>query len=111
MSKQNKWAGNFGKVASGGSAVKGSNTYQDAPRAGTAPTDPSSVKDNIITGKQGPGDPAGKQDISSHNDINVFTRGIKSRGPYGGPTFESINNTKEDYQASDTGEISKFDLP
>lgn len=110
MSKQNKWAGNYGKVASGGSKAMGDNT-DSAPTAGSAPRDNSSVKDNIITDKFKLGDDRDTMDVSSHNDINAFTRGIKSRGPYGGPTFASLNNTKMDYQKKDTSSISKFDLP
>lgn len=114
MSKQNKWAGNMGKVASGGSGVKGSNTYKDAPRAGMAPKDPSSVKDNVIKDKislSGQNAAVVPDGASSHNSINAFTRGIKSRGPYGGPSFSSFNNSKADMQSKDTSSISKFKNP
>ena len=110
MSKQNKWAGSFGKVASGGSGTKGGNTYS-APKAGPAPRSSSSVSNNVIKMKTGPGDNMGTSRISSHNDINAFTRGIKSRGPYGGPQFSSFNTSKQNMQRSDTTSISKFTTP
>lgn len=113
MSKQNKFAGGFGKsgdTASGGSKVQGGNVYK-APDSVSAPKDSSSVKDNVVKDKVSLGDPSGMQDISTHNDINAFTRGIKSRGPYGGPSFESLNNSKDDMQKSDTSSISKFKTP
>ena len=105
MSKQNKWAGSFGKVASGGSGTKGGNTYS-APKAGPAPRDNSSVKDNVVTMRTGPGDNMGMKSHSSHNDINAFTRGIKSRGPYGGPAFSSLNHFGKMARRSDTSAIS-----
>lgn len=110
MSKQNKWAGNMGKVASGGSSTNGGNTY-NAPKAGAAPKANSSPSQNIITQKWSPGDSMGTQTQSTHNSINAFTRGIKSRGPYGGPSFQSINNSKQDMQSSNTSSISKFTTP
>lgn len=113
MSKQNKFAGTFGKVgdtASGGTKVNG-NVYRSAPKATSAPKASSSVSDNVIKMKTGPGDSMGTQTISSHNSINAFTRGIKSRGPYGGPSFSSINNTKADYQKSNTSAISDCPSP
>lgn len=105
MSKQNKWAGNFGKVASGGSSTKGGNTY-NAPKAGSAPRDSSSKSDNVINCETHPGDNMGTDQISSHNDINAFTRGIKSRGPYGGPSFSSFNHYENLSKRSDTSSIS-----
>ena len=114
MSKQNKFAGSFGKVggdkASGGSKVEGSNVYK-SPEASPQPKSSSSVSDNIITQKWSPGDSMGMKDRSTHNDINAFTRGIKSRGPYGGPSFRSINNSYEDMQKTDTSSVSKFKNP
>jgi len=110
MSKQNKWAGSLGKVASGGEGTKGGNTYS-APKAGPAPTAKSSPSQNVITERFSPGDNMGTGAISTHNSINAFTRGIKSRGPYGGPSFSSINNSKSDMQRSDTSGISKFNTP
>lgn len=113
MSKQNKWAGSFGKTgdsASGGRSTQG-NVYSKAPRAGAAQRDSSSKSDNVINCKTGPGDNMGTQSISSHNNINAFTRGIKSRGPYGGPTFASINSSKQNMQMSNTSGISKFPTP
>src|ERR1035437_7781612 len=114
MSKQNKWAGQLGKVASGGSGVKGSNTYKDSLKAGPAPRDPSSKKDNVVKDKislSGQNNAVTMDGDASHNSINAFTRGIKSRGPYGGPSFSSFNNSKADMQKSDTGSISKFKNP
>lgn len=110
MSKQNKWAGNLGKVASGGSSTNGGNVYKPVPEP-AHPTSKSSVKDNTTKMPQKPGDDMGMTDVSTHNDINAFTRGIKSRGPYGGPSFASLNNSKMDMQKTNTSDISKFDLP
>ena|ERR1017187_10061162 len=113
MSKQNKWAGSFGKVASGGSATKGGNTYKAVEKA-AAPKSSSSVKDNVIKGKislSGQNSGIIPDGSSSHNSINTFTRGIKSRGPYGGPSFQTLNNSKQDMQKSDTSSISKFKNP
>jgi hypothetical protein len=110
MSKQNKFAGSFGKVASGGSATTGGNTYK-APAKVSAPRANSSVSNNVINMKTAPGDNMGTSKISSHNDINAFTRGIKSRGPYGGPQFSSFNTSKQNMQRSDTSSISKFSTP
>ena len=59
----------------------------------------------------GPGDNLGMGDRSSHNSINTFTRGIKSRGPYGGPSFGSFNHFKNTSQGSNTSNISKFTTP
>lgn len=42
----------------------------------------------------------GTMNISSHNDISAFQRGVKSRGPYGGPTFSSLNTLQQNYQRS-----------
>jgi hypothetical protein len=111
MGTQNKWSGSLGKVgASGGSSVSGGNVYH-TPETSPANKSSSSVKDNIINCKTGPGDNMGTSKISSHNDINAFTRGIKSRGPYGGPQFSSFNTSKQNMQRSDTSSISKFNNP
>jgi hypothetical protein len=113
VSKQNKFAGSFGKsgdTASGGSKVQGGNVYK-SPESSPAPRDKSSVKDNVIKMKTGPGDNMGMDNRSSHNSINTFTRGIKSRGPYSGPAFSSFNNSKSNMQKSDTSSISKFKTP
>jgi hypothetical protein len=110
MSKANKWAGSFGKVASGGQGTTGGNTYKPVEKV-AAPKSSSSIKDNVINMKQAPGDNMGMGHVSSHNDINVFTRGIKSRGPYGGPSFSSLNNSEKDYQSKDTKGISNFKTP
>ena len=113
MSKQNKWAGSFGKVASGGSSTKGTNTYKATEKV-SAPKSSSSVKDNVIKGKislSGQNSGIIPDGSSSHNSINTFTRGIKSRGPYGGPSFSSLNNTEKDYQSKDTKSISNFKNP
>lgn len=113
MSKQNKFAGNFGKVASGGSATTGSNVYKPVEKV-AAPRSGSSKSDNIIkmpvslSGQNAAVVPDGS---SSHNSINAFTRGIKSRGPYGGPTFASLNNSKQNMQKSNTSSISHFSTP
>jgi hypothetical protein len=53
----------------------------------------------------------GMGSVSSHNSINTFTRGIKSRGPYGGPSFGSFNHFKNTAQSSNTSSISKFTTP
>lgn len=110
MSKQNKWSGNFGKVASGGSSTGGGNG-SGATKSPSAPRSSSSVSDNVITCKTGPGDDMGTSAISTHNSINAFTRGIKSRGPYGGPTFASLNHYEPYAKSSDTSRISKFTTP
>lgn len=113
MSAQNKFAGTFGKsgdVASGGKGVQGNNVYK-AP----APKSPSMAKtgpsQNVIKMKTGPGDNMGTKSVSTHNDINTFTRGIKSRGPYGGPSFSSFNTSKQNMQRSNTSQTSVFSLP
>jgi len=105
MSKQNKWAGNMGKVASGGQKNTGGNTYQPVPKP-SAPRASSSTSNNVIKMPTGPGDNMGTQSISSHNNINAFTRGIKSRGPYGGPTFASLNHYEQKAKSSNTQSIS-----
>lgn len=110
MSKQNKWAGNMGKVASGGSGTKGTNGA-GATSSPPAPTAKSSPSQNVITTKFSPGDSFGTQTVSTHNSINAFTRGIKSRGPYGGPSFASLNHYKPAAQSSNTQAISKFSTP
>src|ERR1019366_8559503 len=104
MSKQNKFAGSFGKTgndrASGGDSVQGSNVYK-SPESSPAPKSSSSKSQNVVTERWSPGDSMGTDTISTHNNINTFTKGIKSRGPYGGPSFQSINNSKADMQKSD----------
>lgn len=113
MGTQNKWSSGFGKAgrsASGGQSVQGGNVYK-APPTSPQPMAKSSVRDNVITSRTGPGDNMGTQAISSHNNINTFTRGIKSRGPYGGPAFSSFNTSKQNMQRSDTTSISKFNTP
>lgn len=113
MSKQNKWIGSLGKMASGGPASKGGNTY-NAPRAGSAPRDTSSTKSNVkkdAIDLSGPNNAVVPDGSSSHNNIDIFTRGIKSRGPYGGPSFASLNNSRQDMQSKDTSSISKFRTP
>jgi hypothetical protein len=113
MSSQNKWSGSFGKSgdsASGGNKVQGTNVYK-APAPSPMTKSSSSVRDNVIKMKTGPGDNMGMNDQSSHNNINTFTRGIKSRGPYGGPSFSSFNTSKQNMQRSDTTGISKFNNP
>jgi len=113
MSTQNKFAGSLGKsgdTASGGSRVQGGNVYK-SPNSSPAPKSSSSKSDNVINCKTGPGDNMGTSTISSHNNINAFTRGIKSRGPYGGPSFSSFNTSKQNMQRSDTSSISKFTNP
>lgn len=113
MSNQNKWAGSFGKSgdsASGGSKVQGGNVYK-APSPNPVSKSSSSVRDNVIKMKTGPGDNMGMKSQSSHNDINAFTRGIKSRGPYGGPSFASINTYEKNMQRSNTSQTSMFNNP
>lgn len=113
MSRQNKWAGSLGKTgdsASGGNKVNGSNVYY-TPQTSPANRSSSSTRDNVINMKTGPGDNMGTAAISSHNSINAFTRGIKSRGPYGGPPFASINTYEKNMQKSNTQSISTFQNP
>lgn len=113
MGTANKFAGKFGKsgdTASGGSGVQGGNVYK-APPTSPQPMAKVGASQNVVTMKTGPGDNMGTSKISSHNDINAFTRGIKSRGPYGGPQFSSFNTTKQNMQRSDTSSISKFTNP
>ena len=113
MSSQNKFAGSMGKVgdtASGGKSVQGGNVYK-APAPPTINKANSSTANNVIKMKTGPGDNMGANKISSHNDINAFTRGIKSRGPYGGPAFSSFNTSKLNMQKSNTTGISSFTTP
>ena len=113
MSSQNKFAGSFGKsgdTASGGQKVQGGNVYK-APAPPSVQKANSSTANNVIKMHTGPGDNMGMKAQSSHNDINTFTRGIKSRGPYGGPAFSSFNTTKLNMQKSNTSSISSFTTP
>ena len=113
MGTQNKFAGKLGKsgdTASGGSGVQGGNVYK-APAPSPQPKAKTGPSQNVVTMRTGPGDNMGTQSISSHNNINAFTRGIKSRGPYGGPQFSSFNTSKQNMQRSDTSSISKFNTP
>jgi hypothetical protein len=113
MGTANKWSGSLGKSgdsASGGKGVQGSNVYK-APPTSPQPMAKTGTSQNVVTMRTGPGDNMGTQAISSHNNINAFTRGIKSRGPYGGPQFSSFNTTKQNMQRSDTTSISKFTTP
>lgn len=113
MGTQNKWSGSLGKMgrsASGGSGVQGGNVYK-APPTSAKPMAKSSKAQNVIKMKTGPGDNFGTQHISTHNNINTFTRGIKSRGPYSGPSFSSFNSSKQNMQKSNTTAISSFTTP
>lgn len=101
MSKQNKWAGNFGKVASGGSSTQGGNGSKGVSKV-AAPVAKSSKSQNVIDCETGPGENNGNTNSSSHNSINTFTRGIKSRGPYTGPSFSSMNNSETYMKQTDT---------
>lgn len=107
MSTQNKFVGG-GKV--GINIAPLPNTYA-AKKAGGARQ--SSV--NKVTATKGkdfkPGDNMGMAAQSTHNDINTFTRGIKSRGPYGGPTFASLNNYGKMARNGSTSDISSFKTP
>jgi len=107
MSTQNKFASG-GKI--GMNIAPLPNSY-NAEKAGGARQ--SSV--NKVTAQKGkdfkPGDNFGMAAISTHNDINTFTRGIKSRGPYGGPTFASLNNYGKMARNGSTSSISSFKTP
>lgn len=35
---------------------------------------------------------------STHNDISKFQSGIRNRGPFHGPSFESLNNSRDHMQ-------------
>lgn len=102
----------MGKVgASGGTKTDGGNVYHSPEESGSAPRSSSNKSDNVVTMKTGPGDNLGMGHVSSHNDINAFTRGIKSRGPYGGPSFASLDNAKATYQRDNTSATSVFKNP
>lgn len=63
-----------------------------------------------VSRQTAPGRPAAtSQGESSHNSISTFLKGARSRGPYGGPTFASLNNVEKNYKMSTPS--SKFDLP
>lgn len=113
MSKREKFAGSMGGTRSGDSASGGNKV-----NGGTAPYAPPSTSvpkgsdvSRRITMEQRPGDNMGTGAISSHNNINTFLRGAKSRGPYGGPSFRSINNVYPDLQATNQSSRSRFPTP
>ena len=107
MSKQSKFPGG-GKVGNTapGNVPKGTRIAASYSGADKAP-----IKSNIITERWAPGDSQGTSSVSSHNSINTFTRGIKSRGPHGGTNFSSFNNSKQDMQRSNTSAISSASTP
>jgi hypothetical protein len=107
MSKQNKFVGG-GKI--GAQIANLPNPYNAAKAGGVRKSQIDSKPSS--TGKVSRlGETMGTQARSTHNDINAFTRGIKSRGPYGGPSFASINHYKKMSQSSDTSSQSRFTLP
>lgn len=113
MSKREKFAGSMGGTRSGDSASGGNKV-----NGGTAPYAPPSTSvpkgsdvSRRITMEQRPGDNMGTGAISSHNNISTFLRGAKSRGPYGGPSFRSINNVEQDMMKSNTSAISDCPSP
>ena len=107
MGTQNKFSGG-GKI--GANIAPLPNPYNAARAGGARQT--SVNKGASSTGKGfRPGDTMGTQAVSSHNDINAFTRGIKSRGPYGGPTFASLNNYGKMGRISNTSAISVNPTP
>lgn len=62
-----------------------------------------------IMHKTAPGRPAAtEQGCSSHNDTALFLKGARSRGPYNGPTFESLNHFEHVSKGTNP---SKFNLP
>lgn len=111
MSTQNKYP-TGGKVAKnvGKSITKVPNTYS-APRALGAQKVTNNQGAGTVSNRWNPGQTMGAENKSSHNNINAFTRGIKSRGPYGGPTFNSLNNYERAAKSSNTTVISKFPTP
>jgi len=107
MGQQNKFVSG-GKI--GQNIAPLPNPY-NAEKAGGAKK-VSTSKGASSTGKVArPGDHMGTQKISTHNDINTFTRGIKSRGPYGGPSFASINNYGKMARTGNTSSVSQFQTP
>jgi hypothetical protein len=101
MSKQNKWAGNMGKVAAGGSSTSGGNGSGSVAKVAAPRATVGAAKNKVVC-KTGPGENNGNTSSSSHNSINTFTRGIKSRGPYTGPSFASMNNSKKFMQETNS---------
>jgi len=86
------------------------NPYNAEKAGGTRKV--STSKGASSTGKVArPGDHMGTQKISTHNDINAFTRGIKSRGPYGGPSFASLNHYGKMARTGNTSSVSQFQTP
>lgn len=110
MGRANKWVGGgrLGDSASGGSKVNGGNTgiYNEHQDSGAKVTGNANVK---ISDRFSPGDEMGTRAISTHNDINTFLKGAKSRGPYGGPSFASMNNMEHNYKMGTPS--SKFPTP
>jgi len=107
MSQQNKFVSG-GRI--GMNIAPLPNPY-DAKKAGGA-RKVSTSKGASSTGKVArPGDNMGMANRSTHNDINTFTRGIKSRGPYGGPTFSSLNHYGKMARTGSTSSVSKFQTP
>lgn len=113
MGRANKFpgGGRLGDTASGGSKVNGGNGmggYRDrgsnAPRGSTGPS--VTVTDRWSPGTKSVGTSSG---MSTHNSISTFLKGAKSRGPYGGPTFASLNNMEHNYKMGTPS--SRFSTP
>lgn len=80
MSKSSKFAG----------SRRAGNTVGNVPAASRKQFQPTgrgsgSPKVAISQGSTAEG-------CSSHNNISMFVRGARSRGPYGGPSFRSLGN-------------------
>jgi hypothetical protein len=95
MSKASKFAG-MGRAG---------NTLGKVSAKSRAPYTPSGRGASGPSAKVGSsaklGSPAvTQQGQSTHNSIGTFLRGAKSRGPYGGPSFASLNNMEKNYKRS-----------
>jgi len=107
MGQQNKFVSG-GKI--GQNIAPLPNPY-NAEKAGGARKSSMSKGAATLGKVANPGENMGTQTLSTHNDINAFTRGIKSRGPYNGPAFSSFNNYGKMGRTGNTSAISSFTLP
>lgn len=105
MAKSSKFAG----------SGRSGNTLGNVPKSTTQQYMPT-TKGGDLQRRTGTAWAPGKTSVgtsegmSTHNDIGAFQRGVKSRGPYGGPSFRSLSNSYSDLQRAD-GASSKFQTP
>lgn len=84
-------------------------TMSGSPKRQMMPVTRGKTLSASVSRATAPGRPAAtEQGCSSHNNVSTFLKGAKSRGPYGGPSFESINHFEH---VSKGNNPSKFNLP